>query len=52
MGGVYCQDVDVAPILPAETPGNVGVRPYAIEPKDAARLWGLSETLTGVRFEI
>ena len=52
LGGVYCQDVDVAPLLPMEAPGNVGVRPYAIDPKDAARLWGLSEALTGVRFEI
>lgn len=51
LGGVYCQDVDVAPILPMEAPGNVGVRPYAIDPKAAARLWGLSEALTGVRFE-
>ena len=52
LGGVYCQDVDVAPLLPIEAPGHVGVRPYAIEPKAAARLWGLSETLTGLRFEI
>ena len=51
-GGVYCQDVDVAPVLSTEAPGNhVGVRAYAIDPKAAAQLWGLSETLTGLRFE-
>jgi hypothetical protein len=44
--------VDVAPVLPTEAPGNhVGVRAYAIDPKAAAQLWGLSEALTGLRFE-
>lgn len=51
LGGVYCQDCDVAPILPAGAPGNVGVRPHAIDPEYAQRLWTLSERLTGVRFE-
>ncbi|HJV38634.1 MAG TPA: oxidoreductase [Geothrix sp.] len=50
-GGVYCQDCDVAPILPPGTPGTVGVRPHAIDPEAAERLWALSERLTGVRFE-
>jgi hypothetical protein len=49
MGGVYCQDVEIAPILPPESSSNVGVRPYAIDPKAAQRLWTLSEELTGVR---
>jgi NAD(P)-dependent dehydrogenase (short-subunit alcohol dehydrogenase family) len=48
MGGVYCQDVDVAAILPPDSVGNVGVRPYAIDPEAAQRLWTLSEELTGV----
>ena len=47
MGGVYCQDVDIAPVLPDGAPGN-GVRPYAIDPDNAKRLWTLSEELTGV----
>lgn len=51
LGGVYCQDCDVAPVLPPEAPGKAGVRPYAIDPDAAERLWALSEQLTGVRFE-
>jgi NAD(P)-dependent dehydrogenase (short-subunit alcohol dehydrogenase family) len=49
MGGVYCQDADIAPILEPGAPGNVGVRPYAIDRKAAARLWTLSEELTGAK---
>lgn len=51
-GGVYCQDGDVAPVLPPGAPGTVGVRPHAIDPQIAERLWTLSERLTGVRFEV
>jgi NAD(P)-dependent dehydrogenase (short-subunit alcohol dehydrogenase family) len=50
MGGLYCQDVDVAPILPPDSASNVGVRSYAIDPEAAERLWSLSEELTGVTF--
>jgi len=50
MGGVYCQDVDIAPILPPDSASNVGVRSYAIDAKAAERLWLLSERLTGVKF--
>jgi NAD(P)-dependent dehydrogenase (short-subunit alcohol dehydrogenase family) len=49
MGGIYCQDVDVAPILQEPAASNVGVRPYAIDPEAAERLWTLSEELTGVK---
>jgi hypothetical protein len=49
MGGVYCQDVDVAPILQDNSASNTGVCPYAIDPAAAKRLWELSEELTGVK---
>lgn len=49
MGGLYCQDGDVAPILQDGSASNVGVRPYAIDPEAAKRLWTLSEKLTGVK---
>jgi hypothetical protein len=49
MGGAYCQDVDVAPILQDGSTNNVGVRPYAIDPEAAGRLWVLSEELTGAK---
>jgi NAD(P)-dependent dehydrogenase (short-subunit alcohol dehydrogenase family) len=51
-GGVYCQDCDVAPVLPEGAPGNVGVRPHAIDPVLAERLWAFSEALTGLRFDL
>ncbi|SEW13614.1 oxidoreductase [Luteibacter sp. 329MFSha] len=56
MGGVYCEDNDISPILTDAdaTIGNlsedVGVRPWAIDPDSAERLWTLSEALTGVTF--
>ncbi|MFD0305859.1 SDR family NAD(P)-dependent oxidoreductase [Streptomyces sp. NPDC127119] len=47
MGGVYCEDCDIAGIAPADGT-RVGVREYAIDPASAARLWALSAELTGV----
>ncbi|MBN6051160.1 SDR family NAD(P)-dependent oxidoreductase [Nonomuraea sp. RK-328] len=48
LGGVYCQDCDVAE--PATTDDMLvgGVRPWAVDPAEAARLWALSAELTGV----
>ena len=48
LGGVYCENCDVAPIT---TPGDgipLGVRRYAIDPTEAERLWQYSERVTGV----
>ncbi|MGW4300484.1 SDR family NAD(P)-dependent oxidoreductase [Streptomyces sp. NPDC004376] len=53
LGGVYCEDCDIAEIRPA-SPGGMwdglgpGVRDYAVDPGAAARLWDLSAALTGV----
>ncbi|MFH8463253.1 SDR family NAD(P)-dependent oxidoreductase [Streptomyces sp. NPDC017991] len=47
MGGVYCEDCDIAEPAPADGT-RVGVRDYAIDPASAARLWALSAELTGV----
>ncbi|MFK0201808.1 SDR family NAD(P)-dependent oxidoreductase [Streptomyces lavendulae] len=47
MGGVYCEDCDIAePAAEGELAG--GVRAYATDPGQAARLWKLSAQLTGV----
>jgi len=46
MGGVYLEDCDIAPI--AQERGRKGVRPYAINPHSARRLWALSVDLTGI----
>jgi len=50
MGGVYCEDVDIAEIVPSDSESKRGVRSYAIDPAGAKRLWSLSERLTGVKF--
>lgn len=50
MGGVYCENCNIAPALPAESTDLLGVRPWATDPAAADRLWTLSEQLTGVTF--
>ncbi|MEV7091028.1 SDR family NAD(P)-dependent oxidoreductase [Streptomyces sp. NPDC093085] len=47
-GGVYCQDCDIAGVAPEDGSSRAGVRGYAIDPEQAARLWRLSAELTGV----
>ncbi|HEY3556825.1 MAG TPA: SDR family NAD(P)-dependent oxidoreductase [Kribbella sp.] len=45
LGGVFCEDCEIAEVS-AES--AYGVRPYAIDPASAARLWTVSAELTGV----
>jgi hypothetical protein len=47
MGGVYCENCDIAVAVPADSKEMLGVRPRAIDPGFAERLWSLSEGLTG-----
>ncbi|HEY4121663.1 MAG TPA: oxidoreductase [Byssovorax sp.] len=51
LGGVYCEDVDVA--APAEETASVprGVRAWAVDPEIAERLFRVSEEWTSARFE-
>ncbi|HVZ79784.1 MAG TPA: SDR family NAD(P)-dependent oxidoreductase [bacterium] len=56
MGGVYCQDCDVAPVVDLTSDAAkkfaskpLGVMPYAVDPEAAKRLWELSERLTGTK---
>ena len=52
MGGVYCQDCDIALALPTDDSTEMhGVRPRAIDPVAAGRLWQLSEQLTGATLD-
>ncbi|WP_326827259.1 SDR family NAD(P)-dependent oxidoreductase [Streptomyces sp. NBC_01751] len=46
MGGVYCEDCDIAE--PAGDGSEGGVHAHATDPEQAARLWALSADLTGV----
>jgi NAD(P)-dependent dehydrogenase (short-subunit alcohol dehydrogenase family) len=48
MGGVYCEDVDIAEAVPADFEVPRGVRPWAMDPELAERLWAKSEQWTGV----
>ncbi|MEK0099550.1 SDR family NAD(P)-dependent oxidoreductase [Streptomyces sp. A475] len=47
MGGVYLEDCDIADPAPADG-ARVGVKEWATDPEQAARLWALSAELTGV----
>lgn len=49
LGGLYCEDCEVAALAgPAGSMGDGGVKPYAVDPASAERLWDLSTELTGV----
>ncbi|WP_327315402.1 SDR family NAD(P)-dependent oxidoreductase [Streptomyces sp. NBC_01235] len=48
MGGVYCEDCDIAEPAPPNDDSWVGVRDYATDSAQAARLWAVSADLTGV----
>jgi len=58
MGGVYCENCDVAGLMPekvgamniGDSTRMVGVMPYAIDSNSADRLWNLSEHLTSAYF--
>jgi NAD(P)-dependent dehydrogenase (short-subunit alcohol dehydrogenase family) len=53
IGGRYCEDCQVAPVLAdnVETgAGGVGVRAYAADPERAKALWAKSEALVNERF--
>ncbi|MEY9928446.1 NAD(P)-dependent dehydrogenase (short-subunit alcohol dehydrogenase family) [Catenulispora sp. GP43] len=52
LGGVYCEDCDISPVVDAETLAESGgllvlpgVLPYAVDQDAAARLWEVSEQL-------
>ena len=52
MGGVYCEDCDIARALPTDDSKDLhGVRPRATDPVAAGRLWQLSEQLTGAAID-
>lgn len=50
IGGVYCEDCDIAALVADDNTGP-GVRRGAVDPAQARRLWALSEQMTGVRFD-
>ncbi len=48
MGGVYCEDCDIAVAVAGDDPAPKGVRPWACDLATAEQLWALSESLTGL----
>ena len=61
VGGVYCEDVDIAQLdrIDADDGTGVvdtsamrGVAPHALDEQAAKRLWALSEQLSGVTFPV
>lgn len=50
-GGVYCENCDISAAHPADSTDLLRVRPWAIDPVAADRLWTLSEQMTGARFD-
>ncbi|MFE6404097.1 SDR family NAD(P)-dependent oxidoreductase [Streptomyces alboflavus] len=47
-GGAYCQDCDIAGPATSDDMLIGGVKPWAVDPAAAARLWELSADLTGL----
>ena len=48
MGGVYCEDVDIARKVANEDPNPSGVRAWAVDDEFSERLWTLSEESLGL----
>lgn len=52
LGGVYCEDVNIAELdIQNKSAGN-GVLPNSLDENNAKKLWKLSETMTGVEFQV
>lgn len=51
VGGVYCEDGEVAVLAPGTSIQN-GVKPYSLDEVSAKRLWTWSEEMTGIAFNI
>lgn len=45
IGGVYCEDLDVADIFSEESPPWLHVKPHAVDQEAAQKLWALSEKM-------
>lgn len=50
LGGVYCEDVEVASLAPDNAMSG-GVKAYSLDENNAKRLWKLSEEMTGISFD-
>jgi len=51
IGGVYCEDADIAE-LASDTSMSNGVKRYSVDEDNAKRLWTMSEAMTDIKFNI
>lgn len=51
LGGVYCENVEVA-LLSSDETSIGGIKAYSLDESNAKRLWKLSEEMTGITFEL
>lgn len=51
MGGVYCENVDVA-LLSSDISIIGGIKAYSLDENNTKRLWKLSEEMAGIKFEL
>ena len=47
LGGVYCEDCNIAEAVAADSPNFDGVRPWAVDPELATRLWDVTQKTLG-----
>lgn len=52
LGGVYCEDVNIAELDIENKSAGHGVLPGSVDGNYAKKLWKLSETMTGVKFQV
>jgi NAD(P)-dependent dehydrogenase (short-subunit alcohol dehydrogenase family) len=50
LGGVYCEDCDIANQIPADSSSLHGVLPWACDAEQARAWWSVSERLVGLEF--
>jgi NAD(P)-dependent dehydrogenase (short-subunit alcohol dehydrogenase family) len=48
LGGVYCENCDIARLAPEDSDESGGVRPWAVDADLADRLWQMSERMTSM----
>lgn len=51
VGGVYCEDADIAELASDISMSN-GIKRYSLDESNAKRLWALSESMTGITFNM
>jgi NAD(P)-dependent dehydrogenase (short-subunit alcohol dehydrogenase family) len=52
IGGMYCEDADIAELTSESSITNDGVKSYSLDETNAKRLWTLSEEMIGINFEV